>query len=100
MTSVFYDFLLNNLEKLLTNKPKKTFVLSEVSSANMTTSGKLSSFFVQLSLMAIAGLIIFRTVKQVGVVLYTFHPTLMAVGVSLVSFKIFNIFISYQFCSI
>lgn len=40
---------------------------------------------VQLILLSVAGLIVFKTVSDVGVVLYTFHPTLMAVGVSLSS---------------
>jgi hypothetical protein len=75
---VSVNFYLNNLEQ-----PQTIFCVHlEVSSAKMTTSSKLSNLFVQLSLMGIAGFIIFRTVKQVGIVLYTFHPALMAIGVS------------------
>lgn len=37
---------------------------------------------VHLSLMAITGLIIFRTVKHAGLVLYSLHPVFLSVGVS------------------
>lgn len=49
----------------------------------MSTASKLFNIFFQLNLIAIAAFIIFRTVKHSGYKLYTLHPTLMAIGVSL-----------------
>jgi hypothetical protein len=49
---------------------------------SIAPSKSLLSTSVQLILLSITGLIVFKTVSDVGVVLYTFHPTLMAVGVS------------------
>jgi len=46
----------------------------------MTGASKFFNVLVQLTLVAIAGLIIFKTVEQAGIVLYTFHPVLMAIG--------------------
>lgn len=49
----------------------------------MSTPSKLVNLFFMLVLTSIAGLIIFRTVKAAGIILYTFHPVFMAIGVSL-----------------
>lgn len=49
---------------------------------SITTSKSFLSTSVQLILLSIAGLIVYKTVSDVGIILYTFHPTLMAVGVS------------------
>jgi uncharacterized membrane protein len=46
-------------------------------------SSKILSVSVQLALLFTASTIIYKTVSDVGIILYTFHPTLMAVGVSI-----------------
>lgn len=51
------------------------------SSDKMSTFSKLVNVLMQLTLLAIAGYIIFRTVKTTGMILYTLHPVLMATGV-------------------
>ncbi|KAL7031263.1 hypothetical protein ACKWTF_006949 [Chironomus riparius] len=43
-------------------------------------STKIMSGLVQLALTGVAVLIVFKTVQDAGIVLYTFHPTLMAIG--------------------
>ena len=45
-------------------------------------STKILSALVQLALTAVAVLIVFKTIQDAGIILYTFHPTLMAIGVS------------------
>lgn len=45
-------------------------------------STKVSSAIVQLTLTGVAVLIVFKTIQDAGLILYTFHPTLMAIGVS------------------
>ena len=45
-------------------------------------STKIMSGFVQLALTGVAVLIVFKTIQDAGIVLYTFHPSLMAIGVS------------------
>lgn len=51
------------------------------SNVKMTALSKVCNVFVQLVLVAIAGFIIFRTVKSAGLILYTFHPALVSIGV-------------------
>lgn len=54
----------------------------------MQTTTKLVSAFVQLAVLSVAVLIIFRTIQDAGIILYTIHPTLMSIGVSsLTQFK-------------
>lgn len=55
-------------------------------SAVMSTPSKLVNIFFMLVLTTVASLIIFRTVKKVGIILYTFHPVFMAIGVRTLSF--------------
>ena len=57
--------------------------------SKMSALSKLCYVAVELILLGVAGLIIFRTVNDVGLVLYTLHPVLMSVGVSATSFKAF-----------
>ena len=42
----------------------------------------------QLALTGVAVLIVFKTIQDAGIILYTFHPTLMAIGVSIFAKKI------------
>lgn len=48
----------------------------------MTMFAKVVNFFILLLLKAIAVYIIYRTVKPLGIILYSWHPSLMAIGVS------------------
>jgi hypothetical protein len=50
----------------------------------MQASTKFVSIAFQVAVIAVTALIIFRTISEAGIVLYTFHPTLMAIGVSIV----------------
>jgi len=47
---------------------------------SMTTSTTFLSVSIQLILLSVAGLIVFKTVSDVGIILFTFHPCLMAIG--------------------
>lgn len=49
---------------------------------NITSSKSFLSVAAQLALIIVAGLIVFKTVNDVGFVLFTFHPSFMAIGVS------------------
>ncbi|KAG5684152.1 hypothetical protein PVAND_013393 [Polypedilum vanderplanki] len=54
--------------------------LKEKSGPIMSTSTRYISVAVQVAVVCVAVLIIFKTITNAGIVLYTFHPTLMAVG--------------------
>lgn len=62
-----------------------------VKSAKMSTMSKLVNVLIHLTLALIAGLIIVRTVKSAGIILYTLHPVFMSIGVSLsISYRYHN----------
>jgi hypothetical protein len=54
----------------------------ERSKKEMTSSAKYVNIAIQLILLAITVYIVTRTVNQVGVVLFTWHPVLLSIGVS------------------
>ncbi|XP_070508550.1 probable transmembrane reductase CYB561D1 [Chironomus tepperi] len=49
-------------------------------SEKLKTSTKFLSGLVQLALTGVAVFIVFKTVQDAGIILYTFHPSLMAIG--------------------
>jgi hypothetical protein len=53
-----------------------------VSNKEMTPIAKYLNVSVQLILLIITGVIVTRTVNTVGVVLFTWHPVLVSIGVS------------------
>jgi hypothetical protein len=55
---------------------------SEVEHGKMDATTKVLSIFFQFAFIAVTSLIIFKTVSAAGIVLFTFHPSLMALGVS------------------
>lgn len=48
----------------------------------MTAAGKSINIFIQIILLIVVVYIISRTVDSVGVVLFTWHPVLISLGVS------------------
>lgn len=48
----------------------------------MGTFSKIVNVIVQMTVVAIAGIIIFRTVKNAGFILYSLHPVFHSIGVS------------------
>lgn len=54
------------------------------STKEMTSTAKYLNVAVQLILLVIVALIITRTVNDVGIVLFTWHPVLISIGVSLI----------------
>lgn len=59
---------------------------------------KTLNIFIMMVLLAITGYIIFRTVSDVGLILYTLHPVLISFGVSkkklkqVLEFRTFDLF--------
>lgn len=66
------------------------FNVASGADVSVTSSKSFLSVAAQLALIIVAGLIVFKTVNDVGFVLFTFHPTFMAIGVSFDCF--FNAF--------
>jgi uncharacterized membrane protein len=52
------------------------------SKKEMTSTAKYLNIAIQLILLIIAVYIVTRTVNNVGVVLFTWHPVLVSIGVS------------------
>jgi uncharacterized integral membrane protein len=53
-----------------------------VSNKEMTPIAKYLNISVQLILLIITAYVVVRTVNSVGVVLFTWHPVLISIGVS------------------